>query len=269
MIQFQNESITIFQSQLYKTTSTVIKTEDCIIIVDPACLPNEIAEIREKVDSIKGNLPVYLLFTHSDWDHLIGYAAFPEAIVIASAQLRDKVNKQAVLDDIQKFDDGYYIDRDYPITYPEVTIAIEEDAQDLKIGNTKITFYLAPGHTEDSIFTLIEPLGIWLAGDYLSDVEFPYIYFNSEEYMKTLEKIDTILLEHTINFLIPGHGTFTTEKQEIIRRKSEAVDYITQLKIAIQTNTNSDHLIQKYAYLQSMQQFHQQNMELIKKELDC
>lgn len=270
MIQYQNESITIFQSQLYKTTSTVIRTDDCIIVVDPTCLPNEIAEIRAEVDRVKGNRPIYLFFTHSDWDHIIGYGAFPEAVVIASKALHNHPNQQEILDEINTFDDSYYIDRDYKVSFPQVDIVIEKDAQEIMIGdNTKLTFYLAPGHTNDSIFAVIEPLGIWLAGDYLSDVEFPYIYFSSEAYINTLEKTEEILRDYSIDFFIPGHGKFTTDTQEILRRKNKSLHYITQLKIAIQTNTSSDYLFRKYDYLISMKHCHEQNKLLMKQELDC
>ncbi|MEK4284043.1 MULTISPECIES: hypothetical protein [Ureibacillus] len=66
MIQYQDKHLTVFESQLYKTTSTVIQTEDCVIVVDPCLLPSEVDEIREHVVSMKGNRPVYLIITHSD-----------------------------------------------------------------------------------------------------------------------------------------------------------------------------------------------------------
>jgi hydroxyacylglutathione hydrolase len=35
MIQFKNEQVTVFQSALYQTTSTVVETNDLILIIDP------------------------------------------------------------------------------------------------------------------------------------------------------------------------------------------------------------------------------------------
>lgn len=268
MIQYESKHITIFQSELFKTTATVIHTDDCIIIVDPNWLPSEVSAIKEFVDNIKGTRPLYLIFTHSDWDHIIGYGAFPEAIVIASAAFNKRTDKTEILNEIHTFDDTFYLDRDYPIAYPEVDIIIKQDAQQLSIGNTHLTFYLANGHTNDGIYAIIEPLGIWIAGDYLSDVEFPFIYDSSEAYFATLAKTDTILKQHIIHLLVPGHGTYTRNTAEIIHRTTESTEYITALKKAIQSNTNSDHLIAKYHYLSSLKDSHEANITLIKSELD-
>ncbi|TSI05209.1 MBL fold metallo-hydrolase [Lysinibacillus sp. BW-2-10] len=267
MIQFQNSNVTVFQSLLYKTTSTVIQTEDCIIVVDPNLLPVEVEMIREYVDNVKGDRPLYLLFTHSDWDHLIGYGAFQEAIVIASGALSLKEDKEDILNQIFKFDHQYYLDRSYPILYPLVDIEVKEEGQVLEIGNTKLTFYHAQGHTDDGIFTVIEPLGIWLAGDYLSDIEFPFIYDNSEKYEETLRKTDELFNQHNIQYLIPGHGHITNIKEEIKFRKIAAQIYIKELRESIKENRTNSNLLQGYNYLLEFQTIHEENSTLIKKEL--
>lgn len=65
--------ITIFESALYRTTSTVFHNDDLILIVDPNWLPGEVQAVRGHVDQIKKGYPLYLLFTHSDYDHIIAY----------------------------------------------------------------------------------------------------------------------------------------------------------------------------------------------------
>ena len=85
MIQFQNEHITVFQSALYQTTCTVVETKDFVLVVDPNWLPHEMEEeIEQHVTQIRGQRELYLLFTHGDFDHVIGYHAFPGAKVIRS-----------------------------------------------------------------------------------------------------------------------------------------------------------------------------------------
>lgn len=267
LIQFKNEHLTVFESQLYKTTSTVIQTEDCIILVDPNWLPQEVNIIKEYIEQIKQNKPVYLLFTHSDWDHIIGYGAFLEATIIASKGFHENREKEQIIEQIHAFDHQYYIDRDYPILYPPVDIIIQEDGQKLEIGGTSLTFYMACGHTDDGIFTIVEPLGIWIAGDYLSDVEFPYIYSSSEKYEATLLKCDEILKRHSIRILIPGHGHAATSMEEILQRKKEALNYIHELRKTIIHNLSGEDLIKKYAYPKGMKVFHEGNIKLMKKEL--
>ena len=130
------------------------------------------------------------------------------------------LEKEKSLKGIFDFDDEYYISRDYKIEYPKGDILIKEDGQVLKIGKTKLTFYLSPGHNPDGIFTIVEPLNIWIAGDYLSNEEFPYIYFSSFAYEETLRKVETILEKHNIEMLIPGHGDITFSEAEILESKS-------------------------------------------------
>lgn len=267
MIQFESEHCVIFESRLFKTTSTVIKTKDCIIVVDPTWLPDEVQEIRDYVDRVRGERPLYLLFTHSDWDHILGYGAFQDALVIASKNFVETTEKERIIEQIKCFDDEYYVDRNYPITYPNVDIVIEHEGQVLEIGEMILTFYQADGHTNDGIFTVIEPLGIWVAGDYLSDVEFPYIYDSSTRYEDTMKKVEGILQKHPINYLIPGHGHMTSSKEEILLRQKTSLRYIYELRENIKANRDSVYLIEEYRYLRGMKSFHEGNVKIISDEL--
>lgn len=267
MIQYENNFVTVFQSQLYKTTSTVIQTSHCVLIVDPNLLPNEIEEIRQFVEHVKGERPIYLFFTHSDWDHLVGYGAFPEATVIAGVEFTNRLDKEEIIEQIKAFDEQYYIDRPYPLTYPTVDIIVKEDGQQLKLGETILTFYKAPGHTNDGFFLIIEPVGVWVAGDYFSDLEFPFIYDHSEHYEETIQKVDSILEKHSIQLLIPGHGHVTTSIDEMKKRKENALQYIDALRATILQNQENFHLIKDYPYLSELRKSHEENSQLVKKEL--
>ncbi|MEL3961418.1 MBL fold metallo-hydrolase [Lysinibacillus endophyticus] len=269
MIQYQNSNFTVFQSLLYKTTSTVIQTNDCIIVVDPNLLPFEVEAIRAHVDSIRDNRPIYVIFTHSDWDHVIGYGAFQDATVIASSVFAQREDIEDIVKQMRKFDDQYYLDRPHPILYPSVDIEINEDGQFVTIGDTFLTFYQAEGHTNDGIYCIIEPLGIWITGDYLSDIEFPFIYDSSSKYEATLLKTDAILKRHLIDYLIPGHGHITDIVEEIKFRKMVSLTYIKELREAIEKGKDSQNLLQGYNYLSELQSCHEQNIELMKKELNA
>jgi glyoxylase-like metal-dependent hydrolase (beta-lactamase superfamily II) len=211
-----------------------------------------------------------LLFTHSDYDHIIGYGAFPEATVIVSEAFENNPKKEKSLEGILKFDDEYYISRNYKIEYPKGDILVKKDRQQLQIGKTTLTFYLAPGHNPDGIFTIIEPLSIWIAGDYLSNEEFPYIYFSSYDYEKTLVKVDYILNKHNIKMLVPGHGDIAFDNVEIQKRKAENLQYIFDLREAVSAGKQFDleSLLKKYRFPGIMTQFHEGNIKLLKKEIE-
>ncbi len=271
MIQFKTSNVCVFESALFRTTSTVIQTPDLVLIVDPTWLPHEVAEIQQFVETVRGKRPLYLLFTHSDYDHIIGYQAFPDATVIASQALIDNPERASNLQQILKFDDDYYIRRSYMIDYPKVNYIVNKDEQALKIGDTEITFYLAPGHNSDGIFTIVafNNQHIWIAGDYLSNIEFPFIYHSSYDYEETLAKAEHILQNGKIDLLISGHGDVATEKSEIIARIQDSYLYIHTLREALQSDKEflTEQLWKRYHFPGIQQKYHTGNVALIKKEL--
>ncbi|MBR9920790.1 MAG: MBL fold metallo-hydrolase [Bacteroidetes bacterium] len=264
----KKEKLTIFESALFRTTSTLFVNDDLLLLVDPNWLPGEIGKIQEAIDRIEGDRPLYLLFTHSDYDHIIGWKAFPDATTIASQALIDNPNKEDQLEEIRKFDDANYIQRDYPILYPEINIPVTQNGQQLKIGNTTLTFYLTPGHNPDGIFTIIEPAGIWIAGDYLSNIEFPYIYHSSRMYEDVLKRAEKILEEHDIRQLIPGHGDPTDSRKEILRRIENDRKYIQSLRETVREEDipGPEHFYQPVLFPGIMGDFHQKNIALMRKE---
>jgi hydroxyacylglutathione hydrolase len=269
MIQFQTETVTVFQSALYHTTSTVVQTDDAIVLADPTWLPQEVSEIRTFIEKVRKGRPLYLIFTHSDWDHILGYRAFPDATVIASGKFVEQPDKDIILNQIKDFDQKYYIVRDYEMEFPRVDIAVQADGQTLQIGTTRLVFYKAPGHTSDGIFTIVEPHGIWIAGDYLSDLEFPYIYNSSAAYEETMSKAKRILAEHTIHLLIPGHGNVTASAEEMTARMDHSLAYIHSMQEAIRQKDwdACERLIGNCPFPGGMKDFHADNRKLMMKEL--
>lgn len=264
-------AVELFQSALYKTNAAVIATEDLVLVVDPCWLPGEVERIRAYAEAIRAGRPVYLLFTHSDFDHILGWGAFPGASVIASESFAAKPGneREKILEEIRAFDDGYYLDRDYPIAYPAVDHVISGDGAVLEIGGTRLVFYQSPGHNPDGLFTVVEPLGVWIAGDYLSDVEFPFIHADSRQYEESLAKVEPILGRHRVNLLIPGHGACTSDVDEIRRRRDRDIAYITRLRESVRAGDQAaiDALIDGYAYPRNMRDYHRKNQERIRGEL--
>ena len=270
-IQYKTPELIVFESALFRTTSTLVETEDLILLVDPNWLPIEIDQIKWELSKKTKNKPLFLLFTHSDYDHIIGYRAFENANIIASEAFVDNKDKTKILQQIKDWDDENYIKRTYPIEYPAVDVIIKKDGQQLQVGQTTLTFYLAPGHNIDGIFTLVDPLCIWIAGDYLSNIEFPYIYHSSFEYEKSLAKVQPILTTHNPQILVTGHGDVALSTQEILKRQSDSYTYIKTLRLVIGNDEVFDfsQLMEGYDFPKIMKQFHDGNVTLIKKELNC
>lgn len=264
MIQYNKDNIRVFQSSLYMTTSAVIKTNEAIIVTDPNWLPHEVEQIKDYVDEIKKDKQLYIIFTHSDFDHIIGSGAFPNAKVIASNELCYNKHKNDAMKKINDFDQNYYLKRSYKPAYPKVDYVISENGQKIELGTCSLTFYKAPGHTNDSMFTIIEPYGIFLTGDYLSDVEFPFIYSSYRDYLKTMERAEAIFTKHDISVQIPGHGHTTENKREMRNRLEFSQEYLNQL-----LNNQQDMekvLSEKYTFFEGMKENHINNRKMALKE---
>lgn len=261
-IQFLRKGVTVFTSSIYQTTSTLLETPNAVFLIDPNWLPFEIYRIREYVESVISDRKLYLVFTHSDYDHIIGRGAFPEARIIASKTFQNNPNKEIDIHKALEWDSQHYISREYSITYPQADIVIEKDGQARHYGGTVLTFYHAPGHTREGMMVVFEPAGVLIAGDYLSDVEFPLIEDSLSAYRKTMSKIDRIMRSHQIKWMIPGHGTVATSAAEIKLRQAQSIEYLDDLEQTL--NTGSAFPVQKYAhryqFWQGLQSVHQQQL---------
>lgn len=271
MLIYSDENVSVYRSDLQETASTVIQSRESVIVVDPAWLPAEIEKIRNDVENILNGRKLYLLFTHSDFDHIIGYKAFPGAKVIASSGFAGstEAKKQIILAKLKAFDDENYLSRPYEPSFPHVDLVVGEDGDSMALNDLQLTFYNAPGHNDDGLFTIIEPLGIMLSGDYYCNVEFPYIYYSGVLYEQTLAKLDHIMDRFDLKMLIPGHGDLTTDQQEMKNRKITAQNYITSLRELIKTNhlEEMDQLIKGYQFPTLMKKMNRDNMVLLKKEM--
>lgn len=264
MIQYQDSQIRVYQSALYMTTSTMIETKEAIILVDPNWLPEEVERIRKDVQKLQGNRILYLISTHSDFDHILGASAFPQATVIATEELQSLPYKNEVVSKIKAFDQEFYFSRAYTPKYPDVDVVVKEDGQTLTIGDITLAFYKAKGHTNDGLFTVIEPIGIFIAGDYLSDVEFPFIYSGYCDYIESMKKAQTIFQNYAIKTLIPGHGTVTTDRKEFEKRLHESNYYLENL--LDESGELERFLSSRYSFYEGMKGTHEKNKEIARNE---
>lgn len=268
MIQYKKPGICIFESALYRTTCTLMQSPGMVLLVDPNWLPQEVGRIRQFVGEIRRGRPLYMLFTHSDYDHILGWKAFPDALVIASRAFAQQPEKEQILEQIRKFDDEYYLRRDYPIEYPQVDIGISEDGQVLELEGARLRFWLAPGHTACGLFALMENSGVWIAGDYLSNVEFPFITHSSRAYLDTLEKAEQLIADYQPSLLIPGHGDATADRAEMLHRIRESMDYLRELRRTVETGRPfpEAQLWQRYVHRRGLEGPHRENIAFMEKE---
>lgn len=266
-IQFHSELITVFESALYRTTSTLLHLNDELLLVDPNWLPGEIHFIKKHISEHFPNHKLNILFTHSDYDHILGYGAFPGATTIGSLAFAQSTKKSSILKQISDFDNTYYIVRNYHVEYPRLDHIINKDDQIVKIGGVDIHFFLAPGHTDDGIFALIPELNVWIAGDYLSNIEIPMVDGNFSDYSSTLIKLSYIFVMFPkVTILIPGHGDLAHGKEDILRRIQNDTIYLSCFdrfhgKSDLNDNEDISEAIKIYGSNPQLTEIHKNNVQ--------
>lgn len=268
-IQYKDKQTIVFESALFKTTSTLFFNKEINLLVDPNWLPNEIDFIYNEQTKLSKKTKSFLFFTHSDYDHIIGYGKFKaNTKTIASKHFVENPNQSNQLEEIYTFDDSYYIKRTYKIEYPTIDYIIKEKEEVLTLGNDEYIFYEALGHNNDGLILYIPNQKILIVGDYLSNIEFPYIYHSCTAYRHTLNILKHIIETKEVRLLISGHGNITTNIREMNQRLSHSFAYLDELEDSVQSNKNfdTDALFKRYHFSRSMSKVHAENLSLAQRE---
>jgi glyoxylase-like metal-dependent hydrolase (beta-lactamase superfamily II) len=269
-IQRTTPNLTIHESQLFRTTSTIIHTDDYLLIIDPNWLPAEIDDLAALTAAHGAGKEKFLLFTHSDYDHIIGYGRFSGFTTIASQAFVDNPGQADQLAQTIAWDDEYYITRDYPLVYPSIDRPVSGDGTEMTIGRDNYVFYQAAGHNYDGLITFNKRKGILVVGDYLSNVEFPYVYHSFSGYRATLDKLETIVNSGKVEVLITGHGDHTTDQAEMEQRIRASRDYLDELTSAVTSGADFDldKWLGRYDFPLIMKKFHDKNLALLRMEMN-
>ena len=264
-IAYESADVIIFESALFRTATTLLRGDDYLLLVDPNWLPLELDTIADKIEEWRSDRQPYLLFTHSDYDHIIGYRRFPGFRTIGSFNFTQNPTKGKALDQIWEFDDSNYILRDYSIDYPQIDLVVRSEAERWRIGKDAYIFCQARGHNADGIITFNQSKGILIVGDYLSNIEFPYLYDSVDFYHNTLDRLEAIIDSGEVRLLISGHGDSTTDQAEMRKRLDDSHAYLADLEAAVRSGRpfDFDRLMQRFDFPQIMRKFHEGNLKLM------
>ena len=265
IVQYRAGGIHVYESALFRTVMTLVEGDGYLLLVDPNWLPAEVEFLAAETERLRAGRRLYLLFTHSDYDHIIGYGRFPEATTIASAAFTTNPEVDKVLTQIRDFDDAYYLERSYPIVYPAIDLVVGGATTSLRLGEEEVRFLPADGHNRDGMLTWFPGRGVLIVGDYLSNIEFPYVYHGVGEYRATLDRLETLLAGGEVRLLITGHGDATTDPAEMHRRLVDSRRYLAELETSVRQETpfNLTALFARYRFPKVMGEFHAGNVQLM------
>jgi glyoxylase-like metal-dependent hydrolase (beta-lactamase superfamily II) len=197
--------VVVVTSRIWQTTCTLVRAGEEAFCIDSPVLPDEL-ELLPAVAAQAGFPVVGRLATHADWDHLLGFYAFPDAPLACAASSADCLREQpgAAQRELRAFDEEHYVERPRPLALP-APHALPVPGR-IGIGERELECHAADGHTPDGMAVLVPWARVLACGDYLSPVEIPMITEDGslDAYLATLERLEPLV--ERADWVVPGHG---------------------------------------------------------------
>ena len=257
--------MTIWESQFFRTTTTYIKLGEYCLLIDPNLTDQEIHSIKDDVHLHHHPEKVIIIYSHSDYDHIAGDPFFPKARKVGSHFFTDQLVQEKAIKELQEFDQINHQTRMHPYVFPKLDDLIHENGQKMNMGEYTIQFFYAPGHTKDSLLILIPELKIMIVGDYLSNIEIPFIEDGLERYLMTLSLFEKLIDQYNIDYLVSGHGDVAMNLAEMKSRILDGQKYLHELRVAqlVGSKMKLEKWKQKYPPPDNVINFHNHNINYL------
>jgi glyoxylase-like metal-dependent hydrolase (beta-lactamase superfamily II) len=220
----------VVTSRFWQTTCTAVRAPGGgeSFLIDSPYFPDEL-ELLPTLLEQAGFSPSGLLATHADWDHLLGRYAFPGlALGVASSTAeRLRAEPGAAQRELRDADAEAYVVRPAPLalgSYQPLPVPGK-----MQIGDEEIELHPTGGHTADGVAFLAPWAGLLVCGDYVSDVEIPWISPGGsvEEYRATLARLAPLV--ESCEAVVPGHGS-PHDRSAALRILDEDLGYLDALE---------------------------------------
>ena len=143
-----------------------------------------------------------LLITHSDWDHVCGISAFPEVPAIMSRGAAARIASGQAAESVVREGRAEGLSWDGA---PRADLVFEP-GEALQVGPFTVETMALPGHTWCGAAYRVRELDLLCVGDYLSLIEFPFVYVSTAAYRATLAALSDSLEHDPVEHIAPGHG---------------------------------------------------------------
>jgi len=193
-----DDRLVVYQSRLWATNSVVLLTGRARLVCDPSIFPDEIAAIRDRA---RGAGLVYVLVTHSDFDHVCGLPAFDGATVVAGAGTARAIESGEAR---HKLDES---GREWGTEWEgQLRVDVVASAEPTRLGDAEVVAIDCPGHSTDGSAFVVADRGLLLPGDYLSAVCHPIVLGSIGDAVAAVGRLLRVLDERQIETVVPGHG---------------------------------------------------------------
>jgi glyoxylase-like metal-dependent hydrolase (beta-lactamase superfamily II) len=216
----------VVTSAFWQTNAIALRSGDEAMLIDSPYLPDEL-DALPGVLAGAGFEPDGLLATHADFDHLLGRIAYPGMTLGLCESSVERLHRSPgeAQRALRQYDDEFYVMRPTPLALGQVQGLPVPGS--VEIGNRELELHPAEGHTDDGMAIFDRELGLLMVGDYLSDVEIPWIHGTLADYRATLARLAPLVEAATT--VVPGHGS-PNDGDTTLRILEEDADYLDGLE---------------------------------------
>jgi glyoxylase-like metal-dependent hydrolase (beta-lactamase superfamily II) len=216
----------VVTSGFWQTNAVALRVGEEAMLIDSPYLPDELDALPSLLAGA-GFEPDGLVATHADFDHLLGRLAFPGMTLGLCESSVERLHRAPgeAQRALRQYDDEFYVSRPAPLALGQVQ-ALPVPGH-VELGDRELELHPAEGHTTDGMVLFDREQGLLIVGDYLSDVEIPWIHGSLADYRATLARLAPLIEEATM--VVPGHGA-PHDRETTLRLLDEDVDYLDALE---------------------------------------
>jgi len=218
----------VVTSGFWQTNAIALRAGAEAVLIDSPYLPDELDALPSLLAGA-GFEPDGLLATHADFDHLLGRLAFPGMTLGLGESSVERLHREpgGAQRALRQYDAEFYVSRPAPLALGQVQgLPVPGHVE---LGDRELELHPAEGHTADGMALFDRAQGILVVGDYLSDVEIPWIQEDGSlaDYRATLARLAPLVEEATT--VVPGHGA-PHDRETTLRLLDEDVEYLDALE---------------------------------------
>jgi len=222
--------VRVRQSVLFRMNSVLLAHPEHSVLVDPGVLPSELDDLARAVRA-RDSSELTLIFTHGDWDHVLGRPWWPEASSVAHDRFAGEIRhkREAILSAASAAvaGAGERWDRGFEPFRPRVEVSgLHFD----RLGPWRLVYRDAFGHSRSMLSVHLPEHRLLIAADMLSDIEIPLLLEPCRVYRRTLLELLPLAENGAIRTLIPGHGSIANRPEEVLERLRRDLTYLDELE---------------------------------------
>jgi hydroxyacylglutathione hydrolase len=214
-------------SALWETSSILLIAGDEAVAVDPGVTQDEIVAVRDRA-AAEGARVVAVLATHGDFDHVAGIASFPDAEAVMGPRAGARVTSGTAAREMAV--EGASLGLSWPGS-PRCDRVLRVGRCE-RVGPFAVETMELEGHTDDGVGLRLRDPDVLIVGDYLSPIEYPFVYHSTVAYRSTLAGLADLLRREPPALVIPGHGA-PLEPAQALEIATSDLDYLHALRQAV------------------------------------